>query len=30
VQHGPATAPVPSFEVQVADGRVRVLLPGAG
>ncbi len=30
VRHGPATAPVAAFEVQVADGRVRVLLPGAG
>ena len=30
VRHGPATAPVAAFEVQVAGGRVRVLLPGAG
>jgi nitrite reductase/ring-hydroxylating ferredoxin subunit len=30
VRHGPATAPVAAFEVEVADGRVRVLLPGAG
>jgi nitrite reductase/ring-hydroxylating ferredoxin subunit/uncharacterized membrane protein len=30
VRHGPATAPVAAFEVQVSDGRVRVLLPGAG
>ena len=30
VRRGPATAPVAAFEVQVADGRVRVLLPGAG
>jgi nitrite reductase/ring-hydroxylating ferredoxin subunit len=30
VRHGPSTAPVAAFEVQVADGRVRVLLPGAG
>jgi nitrite reductase/ring-hydroxylating ferredoxin subunit len=30
VRHGPATAPVGAFEVQVADGRVRILLPGAG
>ncbi len=29
VRHGPATAPVASFEVQVADGLVRVLLPGS-
>jgi nitrite reductase/ring-hydroxylating ferredoxin subunit len=30
VRHGPATAPAAAFEVEVADGRVRVLLPGAG
>ena len=30
VRHGPATAPVPAFEVQVEAGRVRVLLPRAG
>ncbi len=30
VRHGPATAPVAAFEVQVSGGRVRVLLPGAG
>ncbi len=30
VRHGPATAPLASFEVQVQDGWVRVLLPGAG
>lgn len=27
---GPATAPVPRFEVRVEDGEIRVLLPGAG
>lgn len=27
---GPATAPVPAFEVRVTDGTVHVLLPGAG
>jgi nitrite reductase/ring-hydroxylating ferredoxin subunit len=27
---GPATAPVPAFEVRVEAGQVRVLLPGAG
>jgi nitrite reductase/ring-hydroxylating ferredoxin subunit/uncharacterized membrane protein len=27
---GPATAPVPAFEVRVEGGQVRVLLPGAG
>jgi nitrite reductase/ring-hydroxylating ferredoxin subunit/uncharacterized membrane protein len=27
---GPATAPVPAFEVRVESGQVRVLLPGAG
>jgi nitrite reductase/ring-hydroxylating ferredoxin subunit len=30
VRHGPATAPVAAFEVEVADGRVRVRLAGAG
>jgi nitrite reductase/ring-hydroxylating ferredoxin subunit len=30
VAHGPATAPVPSFETLVTDGRVQVRLPGAG
>ena len=30
VTRSPATAPVPIFEVQVADGAVRVRLPGAG
>ena len=30
VTRSPATAPLPVFEVQVADGAVRVRLPGAG
>jgi nitrite reductase/ring-hydroxylating ferredoxin subunit len=30
VRRGPATAPVPSFETRVAEGRVEVRLPGAG
>ncbi|MDX6230497.1 MAG: hypothetical protein QOI76_3887, partial [Frankiales bacterium] len=30
VVHGPATAPQPVFRTQVADGRLRVLLEGAG
>ena len=30
VRHGPATAPAAAFEVEVTEGRVRVLLPGAG
>ncbi len=29
VRHGPAAAPLAAFEVQVQDGVVRVLLPGA-
>ncbi len=30
VVHGPATAPQPVFQTQVVDGRLRVLLDGAG
>lgn len=30
VHTGPATAPVPAFDVRVSDGRVLVRLPGAG
>jgi nitrite reductase/ring-hydroxylating ferredoxin subunit len=29
VRQGPATAPVPAFDVKVEDGRLRVRLPGA-
>ncbi|MCU1407006.1 MAG: (2Fe-2S)-binding protein [Glaciihabitans sp.] len=30
VLQGPATSPQPKFETEVADGEVRVMLPGAG
>jgi nitrite reductase/ring-hydroxylating ferredoxin subunit len=30
VVHGPATAPLPSFDTRIVDGTVEVMLPGAG